>query len=224
MSFGARLRSEREQQGLTLRAAAAAAGVNAGSLWYLEDGGRQPVTGLAESAASALGLDVADLLLEGPALFEVEFDIGCVSLPDSPWPERQMLGLVPDSMRPRVSVWPWVGDGRLRFRARASCLPGLAALTGSAIPGVVDRLPAPQIRPVRASADLSVLVLAPGPERVQREVLRRTTPVDCCPPIEIVAARAANTWLARLRGVPDHCSVALQRLVPGSPFGLFVPG
>jgi len=222
--FGDRLREERGLAGLSGRKVAEQAGLDPTHVHKIEHGRRRVVMPSAEAITDALGLTLADLLLEGPRLFDLEYAVGAdLDLPPSPEIEQHMLDVVPRAMLPRVAVWPWTGDGSVRLRARASCLPGLVALAGLDVPGLGRRLPAPTVRAVGPCSELIVLVQAAGSRAARRTVLTEAARVDCCPPVAITN-RGPSLWLARLRSVPQAGSLALQRLSAGSPIGLFVPG
>lgn len=220
--FGDRLREERERTGMSARELSRLAGVNPHHAGKIERGLSRAVAKGAEAMVGALGLGLADLLLDGPPLFEIEFDVADDDLPPAQEIEQAMLRAVPSSMLDRVAVWPWTGDGHVRLRARASCLPGLAALTGARIDELGQTLPAPTVRPVSPSPELVVLIRADGSRAARRLVLAQAAREDCCPPL-VVVNRGPALWLARLRAVPVSCSMSLQRLAPESPVGLFVP-
>jgi transcriptional regulator with XRE-family HTH domain len=222
MTFGDRLRRERISAGMSQRDLATSAGVTQAAVWNLESG-RQGVTmATAERFAKALGAAVSDLLLEGPTLFEVEFCVGELKpTAPPPWLERGLLAHVPEPARGRVAVWPYHGDGVLRLRARASTLPVLASLAGEQVENISPILPAPVVRPVQESSDLTVLIRAQSKAGARDDLDGRLMAADCSPRVRI--DEWSGMWRASLSRVPRRASLALQGLTLTSPIGLFVP-
>lgn len=206
MTFGARTREEREARGLSRRALAALAGLGESTLREYESGDLAAVNEGARKIAAALGVDVFDLRITDPTLFDLDFPVIDAG------PVRRAVESLP---RELVSPWPDTGDGRLRLRARASALPSVLRLANQ------PEFGAPIVRPVEASSDLSVLVEASGTRAAAAAVLTETTRAQCCPRVDL--ERRGSLWAARLRGVPDRCSLVLQRLRASAPVGLFVP-
>jgi transcriptional regulator with XRE-family HTH domain len=214
-----RVRAERVRAGLSQRKLAQAADLKQPSLSRIENGKCVASLETISRIAAALGLDTADLLMTGPSLLEVEFSAELEHRPPSPWLERRLLDHVPESARPFTAAWPHRGDGVLRLRTRASCVPMMATMAGAEIPGLA-RLPPPTIRPVCAARDLSVLVVADVEGEARRAVRerlqgRRVQRVDLL--------KIGRLWSACVRGVSAANSLALQGLCAESPFLLFVP-
>jgi transcriptional regulator with XRE-family HTH domain len=206
LTFGDRLKEEREARGLSRRALASLASLGEATLREYESGDIAAINEGARKIAAALGVDVFDLRITDPTLFDLDFPIL-----DS-GPVRLAVEALPRDM---VSPWPDTGDDRLRLRARASALPSVLRLANQ------PEFGAPIVRPVGASPDLSVLVEATGTMAAQAAVLTETTRAKCCPKVDL--ERRDGLWAARLRGVPARCSLVLQRLRASAPVGLFVP-
>lgn len=214
--FGHRVREERERLGLSLRELARRAGLDPGHLSRIERGERPALTDAATALAEALKVNTADLMLDGPLLIEVEFEVELGRV-NSPWFERRLLSHVPDQLRGRVGVWPWLGDGFLRLRSRSSASLALLALEGLDLGVVV--LPAPRLAAVCPSLELLAVVPAESEETAQSEAARLLGPERC-----FTSTRASEKLWRIDVDVGDAAeSLSLQGLAPSSPFGLFVP-
>jgi hypothetical protein len=99
----------------------------------------------------------------------------------------------------------------------------LASMEGAELAelGVRDQLRAPSVRPVRAVADLSVLVRSSSEDAAREQVERQIG--DGEKHARVSLARWAELWLARITGLSEPKSMALQGLAASSPVGLFVP-
>lgn len=219
MKLAERVREERVRAGLSQRELARSAGIAQPSLCNIESGKHGATLATIARIASALGVGTADLLMTGPSVLEVEFATTLEHRPPSPWLERRLLDHVPEPARPLTSAWPHRGDGILRLRTRASCVPMMAAMTGAEIPGLA-KLPPPTIRPVRAARDLSVLVRADVESDARRAVRERLQGrrVD-----RVEMLKNGRLWAACVCGVSAANSLALQGLAAESPFLIFVP-
>lgn len=218
MTFADRLREERRRARLTTRELASAAEISQPHVVRMESGRIEPTIATASRIANALGMGLADLVWDGPPLFEVEFDVGPVT-GVTPWIERRILASVPDPVR--VSAWPYLGDGKLRLRTRASSLPVLAGLVGTVVPGLDLKLPAPTVSPVRGSAELAVVVKAVDEDEARHKLAESTEDSGC--KIVVRNFGPSGLWLGTLKGVGKGLSVAMQGLSASSPLGLFVP-
>ena len=222
MNFGERLRRERLAAGLSQRELARTAGVRQSTVCGIEQGRRGLTVDMARRLADALTVDIADIMLEGPGLFEVEFAVGEFDVrAPPPWMERSVLSSVPEAVRGRVSVWPFRADGVLRLRARASALPTLASLAGHHVDKISCSLPSPTVRPVSGSGHLTVLIRASTKTAARADIDGRVRAAECSPRVTI--NNRAGLWEAHLTRVSQRASFALQGLTPTSPIGLFVP-
>jgi transcriptional regulator with XRE-family HTH domain len=219
-TFGDRLRAERVAAGLTQLQLGERVGLSRSMVAMLETGRSSVLLATASKVARALDVSVADLVMEGGDLFEVEFVVGEVerSTPP-PWMERKILAQIHGPAP--VSVWPYRGDGVLRLRARASSLASIASLAGRSVDGIPVFLPAPTVRPVEPSGRLSVLLRARSGDEAREYVDKRLAAAECSP--RVAVDKLAGLWRVRLARVPRRASLALQGIVATSPIGLFVP-
>lgn len=240
-----RVRAERERHGFSQAQLAQAAGLNERTIRLLEHGrSDNPQVHTLARLAGVFGLEVADLVLAGPELLDVEFGLGPagVSLGDLSTLEERIRAALAEVMprgSERLAIWPW-SDGEdpqvpvvtsptstITLRAPASSVGQLAELAGRLLPiAPLVRLSAPVVRPVVAAESLRVLVRAPSHESAATAVRRETTAAECCPAIRLAGKRplqGGSAWLAILLGVPAAASAVLQRLRVAGPEGLFVP-
>ena len=218
MTIGDRLRRERVRAGLSQMEMAAALGVHRGHVWKVEHGARMPSPGLIEQWASATGAAHADLVLDGPALFDLAFPIEREI--SDPFAARRVLDSIPASGRRQVAVWPSSGDAVLRLRSRGSALPMVIDLAGKQV-STLGPLGLPEVSPVRATGALLTWVRAANEHAAAEQVQARMAGVAARG--EITIARRGRVFVARVADLSERASVALQELVDGSPIGLFVP-
>lgn len=247
-ALGARIRTERESRGMSQSALAQAAGVDRDTLAHLESGRTtDPRWSTVAQVAQVWGLEVVDLLVDGPPQCDLAFglrpglELGPLRTIETSF-RTVLLDLLPRHRVESLGIWPWgetvdftgmvltTRSSVIRLRAPAAMVPALADLAevdlGGRWAGV--RLRAPVVRPVRPSGDLRVLVQAPTTEAAQTKILRRTTSAGCCPPIQISATSRRPledgvAWMAHVTGVPAISSAALQRPHIAGPEGIFVP-
>lgn len=215
---GERLRRERVRAGLTQAEIARRCGIGRGHAWKVEHGAKQPSATLIERWSQATGAAPADLVLEGPALFDLAFVIE-KAIRD-PFAARRVLELFPASSRRQIAVWPGSGDATLRLRVRGSALPLAIDLEGAAVPGVGE-LGSPTVVPVRASADLIAWVRAVDERDAMGQVESRLSSVAGRGRVTI--SSIGRVFVAHVAGLSDRSSIRIQDLVEGSPIGLFVP-
>ena len=218
---GQRVREARERAGVSQRELSRSIGASQSSISELE-AGQACGMGIVSRVAEGLGVTSADLLLEGPPLLEVVFQCPELAvLGASAWMERRVLSWVPEGPRSRVAVWPYRDDGALRFRALASSVPALAAMTGTSIPGTDSVMPRPTVEPVRPSPALEVLIRAHDEGDARRKI---SIDLGCeADRVRIRIERAQDLWLAHVEAVSRPFSLKLQSIARRSPMGLFVP-
>lgn len=219
MTLGARLRRERVRAGLTQAELAARVGVHRGHVWKVEAGEKQPSAGLIKRWSRATGSAHADLVLEGPALFDVVFEVDGVGIRD-PFSARRVLGHLPPENRRVVAVWPNVGDTALRLRVRGSALPVTVDLAGIDVSGVGE-LGSPWVTPVRASEELVAWVRAASKSDALAQVESRMASVAARGMVTLTTS--GRVFVARVAKLSARASMRLQDIVEGSPIGLYVP-
>jgi transcriptional regulator with XRE-family HTH domain len=217
MTIGERLRRERLRAGLSQVDLATRIGVSPEFACRVEHGQRSPSREVVERWAEATGAGAADLILDGPMLFDVAFVVEAPVL--DPFAARRVLEQLDPRTRRLVSVWPAV-DGALRLRARASVLPILVGLTGTEIPSV-GMLHAPTVSPVREAAELTAWLRAVNEQGAAEQVELRLERARASGRVSI--ARAGRLFVAVVADLAADASLRLQELVDGSPLGLFVP-
>lgn len=217
MTIGERLRRERVRAGLSQVDLAAKIGVSPEYACRVEHGQYRPSRAVVERWAEATGAGAADLMLDGPMLFDVAFGVDAPV--HDPFAARRVLERLDLPARRLVSVWPAV-DGALRLRARASALPVVIGLTGSDVPGV-GQLHAPTVAPVREAAELTAWLQAANERGAAEQVERRLARARASGQVSI--AKAGRLFVARVADIAADASLRLQELVDGSPLGLFVP-
>jgi transcriptional regulator with XRE-family HTH domain len=218
VTIGDRLRRERVRAGLTQVELAGRVGIGRGHVWKVEHGAKQPSATLIDRWSHATGAAHADLVLDGPALFDLAFAVE-ESVPD-PFAVRRVLELFPPAGRRQVAVWPGSGDAMLRLRVRGSALPRAVDLVGADVPGV-GVLGSPTVLPVRAAADLVAWVRAKNEHDAMGQIESRLSSVAGRGRVTISAL--GRVFVAHVAGLSDRASVRIQDLVDGSPIGLFVP-
>jgi transcriptional regulator with XRE-family HTH domain len=218
MTIGERLRRERVRSGLTQAALAARTGVGRGHVWKVEHGVTEPSPGLIERWARATGSAHADLVLDGPTLFDLAFRTDAVIR--GPFTARRALDRIPPAVRRQVAVWPAAGDAVLRLRVRGSALPIVIDLAGVDVPGV-GVLTSPSVIPVRATAELMAWVRAANEREAVEQVESRMARVSARGSIAI--GSMGRMFVASVAGLGDRASLRMQDIVEGSPIGLFVP-
>jgi transcriptional regulator with XRE-family HTH domain len=218
MSIGERLRRERVRAGLTQVELAARLVVSRGYVWKVEHGVKRPSKRMLERWSAATGTAHADLVLEGPALFDLAFPIEH-ALTD-PFVARRMLDHVPASTRRQVAVWPSSGDAVLRLRARGSALPSAVGLAGTIVRGI-GPLGDPSVVPVRAAEELVAWVRAANERGAIEQIEARMGCAAAHGRLSI--ASMGVVFVARVADLSARASIALQELVEESPIGLFVP-
>lgn len=216
-TIGERLRRERVRAGLTQAELAARLGVSTEYTCRVETGFRRPSRVLVDRWAEATGAGSADLVLEGPALFDVAFELGLLGI--DPFVARHALVYLPAGIGRLVSVWPAV-DGALRLRARASALPAVVGLTGEMVDGI-GRMPAPTVRPVSESAELTAWLRATSSAAAVEQVEQRLARISASGRVSVSGDE--RLFVAVVADLAADASVRLQELVEGSPLGLFVP-
>jgi transcriptional regulator with XRE-family HTH domain len=218
VTIGERLRRERVRAGLSQMEIAARLGIGRGYVYKIESGLKKPGRVLIESWARATGATHADLVLDGPALFDLAFPIECPIA--DPFAARRVLDSFPASGRRQVAVWPSSGEAVLRLRARGSALPMAIDLAGSQVP-TVGWLGAPSVSPVRAVDALVTWVRATNERAAAEQVEERLACVAAHG--KVTLDRRGRLFVARVAALSERASVALQDLVEESPIGLFVP-
>jgi transcriptional regulator with XRE-family HTH domain len=216
VTIGERLRRERIRAGLSQPKIADALGVSTAFVWMVEHGQRKPSRAVIERWAAATHAGFADLVIDGPPLFDVTFD---VRVPD-PFAARRVLEALPVEVRCLASVWPVIGDDALRVRARASALGCVVALVGADVAGI-GMMPAPTVQPVRESDGLIAWITARTEQAAVEEVGRRLALAKTTGDVSV--ERWGRVFVARVGGLAGAGSMRLQELVDGSPIGLFVP-
>jgi len=218
MTIGERLRRERVRAGLTQTELAAIIGIGIGHAWKVEHGVRQPSAALIERWSKATGAAHADLVLDGPALFDLSFAVeGAIR---DPFAARRVLELFPVESRRLVAVWPGSEGSMLRLRVRASALPRAVDLVGVEVPGV-GVLGSPSVLPVRAAGELVTWVRATNEHDAMDQVESRLASVAGRGRVTI--SSLGRVFVAHVADLSDRASIRLQDLVEGSPIGLFVP-
>jgi len=217
MTIGDRLRRERVRSGLSQVDLATLIGTSREYVCRVEHGHVRPSRAAVDRWAEATGAGAADLVLDGPMLFDVAFVVDAPAL--DPFASRRVLEQLDPRARRLVSVWPAV-DGTLRLRARASALPVLVGLTGTEIPSV-GLLHAPTVSPVREAAELTAWLRAVNEQGAAEQVERRLERARASGRVSI--GRAGRLFVARVADLAADASLRLQELVDGSPLGLFVP-
>ena len=192
--------------------------IGRGHVWKIEHGVKRPSATLIERWSHATGAAHADLVLDGPALFDLAFAVE--EAISDPFAARRVLGLFPVASRRQVAVWPGSGDAMLRLRVRGSALPRAIDLVGSDAPGI-GVLGSPTVVPVRASADLVAWVRAADERDAMAQVESRLSSVAGRGRVTI--SSLGRVFVAHVAGLSDRSSVRIQDLVDGSPIGLFVP-
>ena len=219
MTIGDRLRRERLRAGLSQVDLAAACEASRGHVWKVEHGIKQPSAGLIERWSRATGAAHADLVLEGPALFDLSFEVDGEGV-RGPFAARRVLDKIPEQSRRLVAVWPIAGDAALRLRARGSALPMLIDLAGVEVPGV-GVLGPPSTKPVRAAGELVTWVRAANDADARAQVDQRMASVAARGRVTLTAS--GRVFVARVAQLSASASIRLQDLVDGSPIGLYVP-
>lgn len=217
--IGERLRRERVRAGLSQVELAVAVDVSRGHVWKIEHGVKRPSATLIERWSQATGSAHADLVLEGPALFDLAFEVDGVGVRD-PFAARRVLDTIPASSRRLVAVWPSAGDAALRLRARGSALPLLVDLAGVEVPGV-GVLGSPSVTPVRAADELVAWVRAASEADARAQVESRMASVAARGRVTLTTS--GRVFVARVENLSARASIRLQDLVDGSPIGLYVP-
>lgn len=218
VTIGDRLRRERVRAGISQVELAARIGVSRGHVWKVEHDVSSASPGLVERWSRATGSAYADLVLEGPALFDLAFAVDHVIR--EPLTARRVLYRVPPSSRGQVAVWPSSGDAVLRLRVRASALPVVIDLVGMKVPGV-GTLVRPSVVPVRAAADLVAWVRATNEREAVEQVKSRMARASARGRITI--GSMGRIFVASVAGLGDRASLQMQDIVEESPIGLFVP-
>jgi transcriptional regulator with XRE-family HTH domain len=218
MNLGSRLRRERERAGLTQAELGRALRISRGHVWKVEHDVEGPSPGLVERWARATGSAQADLVLEGPALFDLSFAADHAIR--DPLTARRVLYRVPSSSRGQVAVWPNSGDAVLRLRVRGSALPVVLDLAGTKVPGA-GTLGRPSVAPVRAAADLVTWLRAANEREAVEQVESRMARVSARG--RITVGSLGRIFVASVAGIGDRASLRLQDIVEESPIGLFVP-
>jgi transcriptional regulator with XRE-family HTH domain len=219
VTLGSRLRRERVRAGLTQVELAARVGVHRGHIWKVESGVKQPSAALIERWSRVTGSAHADLVLDGPPLFDLAFDVDGVGV-SSPFAARRVLDQLPAESRRLVAVWPSAGDTALRLRVRGSAIPVTVDLAGVDVSGV-GVLGAPSITPVRASDELVTWVRASSDGDARAQVESRMASVAARGLVTVTAF--GHVFVARVEKLSARASIRLQDLVEGSPIGLYVP-
>lgn len=218
MTIGERLRRERKRAGLTQVELATRLGVGRGHVWKIEHGAKHPSAKLIEQWSRETGAAYADLVLEGPPLFDLAF---AVEQPiRDPFTARRVLDRIPAAVRRQVAVWPDSGEPALRLRARGSALPIAVDLVGSELPGV-GVLGVPSVVPVRAAEELLAWVRAANEHQARAQIDQRLASVGARGRVTI--SSMGRVFVAHVADLGERASLALQELVDGSPIGLFVP-
>jgi transcriptional regulator with XRE-family HTH domain len=219
VTIGARLRRERVRAGLTQVELAARVEVGNSHVWKIEHGEKLPSARLIERWSRATGSAYADLVLDGPALFDLAFEVDGVGIRD-PFAARRVLDKIPEQSRRLVAVWPSSGDTVLRLRARGSAIPVTVDLAGADVPGV-GVLGPPSITPVRAAEELVTWVRAASDADARAQVELRMASVAARGLVTLTAS--GRVFVARVTKLSARASIRLQDLVDGSPIGLYVP-
>ena len=218
MTIGERLRRERVRAGLTQTELAAIIGIGIGHVWKVEHGARQPSATLIDRWSKATGAAHADLVLDGPALFDLAFAVeGAIR---DPFAARRVLELFPVECRRQVAIWPGSDDSMLRLRVRGSALPRAVDLVGVEVPGV-GVLGSPSVLPVRAADELVTWVRAANELDAMGQIESRLSSVAGRGRVTI--SSLGRVFVAHVADLSDRASIRLQDLVEGSPIGLFVP-
>jgi transcriptional regulator with XRE-family HTH domain len=218
VTIGKRLRRERVRAGLSQVELASLVGIGRGHVWKVEHGAKQPSATLIERWSQATGAAHADLLLDGPALFDLAFEVeGSIR---DPFASRRVLELFPVATRRQVAIWPGSGDPMLRLRVRGSALPRAVDLVDADVPGV-GVLGSPLVLPVRAATELVAWVRAANELDAMGQVESRLSSVAGRGRVTI--STLGRVFVAHVADLSDRASVRLQDLVEGSPIGLFVP-
>lgn len=218
MTIGDRLRRERVRAGLTQADLARAVDVHRGHVWKVENGVKRPSARLIEKWSRATGSAHADLVLDGPALFDLVFEVdGRVR---DPFAARRVLDKIPAESRRFVAVWPSADEAALRLRSRGSALPMLADLAGADVPGV-GVLGSPSVTPVRAAEELETWVRASSEADAQAQIESRMASVAArgC----VTLTTSGRVFVARVAKLGARASIRMQDLVDESPIGLYVP-
>jgi len=218
MTIGDRLRRERTRAGLTQVDLASRLGVSSEYVCRVEHGIRRPSRVLVDRWAIAVGAGPADLVLDGPALFDVTFAVEAGEI--DPFTARSVLGHLPIHIRRLASVWPTIDSQAIRLRARGSALPSVIGLVGTDVSGV-GILGAPVVKPVEAAAELIAWVRAASEDDARAEVERRLVRAAASGRVSVHAA--GRLFVASVVELAADASMRLQELVDGSPLGLFVP-
>jgi transcriptional regulator with XRE-family HTH domain len=218
MTIGERLRRERVRAGLTQTELAARLGVTKGQVWKVEHGARPAQAALIERWSRETGAAYADLVLDGPPLFDLAFPADAEVI--DPLTARQILYRLPAQCRRQAAVWPGAGDGVLRLRVRGSALPTALDLAGSVVPGA-GQLRDPVVTPVRAAEALAVWVRASSETAALRQVEARLAGVAAQGRITLNSM--GRLFVVVVADLGARASVQLQDLVKESPIGLFVP-
>lgn len=218
MIIGQRLRRERVRAGLTQAEIARRCDIGRGHAWKVEHGAKQPSATLIERWSQATGAAHADLVLDGPALFDLAFAVD-EAIRD-PFAARRALALFPTAIRRQVAVWPDTGDAMLRLRVRGSALPRAIDLVGAEVRGIGE-LGSPIVLPVRAAVELIAWVRAADEHDAMVQIGSRLSSVAGRGRVTISAL--GRVFVAHVAGLSDRASVQIQDLVDGSPIGLFVP-
>lgn len=218
MTIGERLRRERVRAGLSQVELAKACGTRHTYVWKIEHGVKRPSAGLIERWSRATGSAHADLVLEGPALFDLAFEVDD-GIRD-PFAARRVLDKIPAQSRRLVAVWPSAGDAALRLRARGSALPMVVDLAGVDVHGV-GVLGSPSVTPVRAAEELVTWVRAANEADARAQVESRMASVAARGRVTLTTS--GRVFVARVAKLSARASIRLQDLVDGSPIGLYVP-
>lgn len=219
MTIGERLRRERLRAGLTQAEITRLLGIHRSLVWKVEHGSVAPSAKMIEGWSRATGVAHADLVLEGPALFDIAFEVDTVIR--GPFAARRVLDRMPPSTRRQVALWPGIGDSVLRLRVRGSALPAAADLAGEDVPGL-GPLSTPRVIPVRATKDLVAWVRAANEADARAQVVARISDVAAGGRVTVSTA-GRRLFVAHVARLSARASVRLQDIVQESAVSLFVP-
>lgn len=219
MTIGDRLRRERVRAGLTQMEMASACKTHRGHVWKVENGVKRPSLRLVDRWSRVTGSADADLLLEGPPLFDLAFDVDGPEIQD-PFAARSVFDKIPPGHRRFVAVWPCTGDAVLRLRARASALPVAIDLADVDVRGI-GVLSRPTVSPVRAVGELVAWVRASSEADARAQVDSRLASSDAIGRVTLTAA--GRLFVAHVGRLSGDASIRLQSIVEESPIGLYVP-
>jgi transcriptional regulator with XRE-family HTH domain len=219
VTIGERLRRERVRSGLTQAQLTKLLGVHRGYVWKIEHGAKPPSTKLIERWAQATGAAPGDLVLEGPPLFDLKFEVDTAVR--GPFTARRVLDRIPPTTRRQVAVWPGTGDRALRLRVRGSALPAAIDLAGITVPGV-GLLGQPSVVPVRAAKELMAWVRAASEADARAQVVARMSDAATGGRVTVNTS-GRRVFVALVAQLSACASIRLQDIVQESAVGLFVP-